>query len=311
MSESNKSSKKTVYLIIIFLLLLINLVGAYFLITGQREAETEITAKSEEIVDLQDELAEIQSELNAQLAELEQMKGINAELDAVLAEREAEIKLHLADVAKWKKQSTYNASELSALKNKLVDFESERIEFMDKIDELSQQNVALQEIKERLETDLESEKTVTANLTEEKVYLSEKFELGSLLQADELIATGIKVKDNGVEKDMTKVKSTEKIMVCYQTGENKVREAGEVKMQMRLVSPNGETMYLEQEGSGTFTSKENGQSIRFTKEASFAFDGSNKKICLYWSHNITQAGTYTAEIYQEGYLVGVQKFELK
>ena len=91
-----------------------------------------------EIVDLQDELAEIQSELNAQLAELEQMKGINAELDAVLAEREAEIKLHSADVAKWKKQSTYNASELSALKNKLVDFESERIEFMDKIDELSQ-----------------------------------------------------------------------------------------------------------------------------------------------------------------------------
>ena len=118
------------------------------------------------------------------------------------------------------------------------------------------------------------------------------------------------MKDNGVEKEISKVKNVEKIMVCYQTGENKVREEGEVQMQLRILSPNGETMYLEQEGSGVFKSKENGQ-LRFTKQASFPFDGSNKKICIYWSHNITQSGTYTAEIYQEGYLVGVQKFELK
>ena len=37
----------------------------------------------------------------------------------------------------------------------------------------------------------------------------------------------------------------------------------------------------------------------------------DKKVCIYWSHNIIQAGTYTAEMYQEGYLLGMTSFELK
>lgn len=307
MSEANKSSKKTVYLVIIFLLLLINLVGAYYLFKGQQDLE----ATQTEVVDLKDDLSVLQADFNAQLAELEDMKGINAELDAILAEREAEIKEHLEEIQKWKNQSAYNKNEVNKLKDKIVDFEAERAAFISQIDELSKENAELTEIKARLEVDLSSEKEVTASLTEEKEYLSEKFELGSLLQADELTAVGIKVKDSGVEKEISKVKNVEKIMVCYQTGENKVREEGEVKMQLRLISPNGETMFVEQQGSGSFTSKENGEEIRYSKEASFAFDGANKKVCIYWSENISQEGMYTAEMYQEGYLLGVKKFELK
>jgi hypothetical protein len=306
MSEANKSSKKTVYLIIIFLLLLINLVGAYYLFKGQQDLE----ATQIEVVDLKDDLASLQADFNMQLAQLEEMKGINADLDILLAEREAEIKGHLAEIQKWKNQSGFNKNELNKLKGKIVEFEAERASFLGQIDELSKKNVELTEIKERLEIDLYSEKEVTATLTEEKEYLSGKFELGSLLQADELTAIGIRVKDNGVEKEIGKVKNVEKVMVCYQTGANKVRENGEVKMQLRLLNPKGETMYQEQETSGVFISKENGQELRYSKEASFAFDGNNKKICIYWSHNITTAGTYTAEIYQEGYLVGVKKFDL-
>ncbi|MFT4969500.1 MAG: hypothetical protein ACI9O4_001248 [Chitinophagales bacterium] len=307
MSEANKSSKKTVYLVIIFLLLLINLVGAYYLFKGQQDLEVTQT----EVGDLKDDLSGLQGDFNAQLAELDEMKGINAELDEVLAIREAEIKGHLEEIQKWKNQSGYNKNELNKLKGKIVEFEAERAAFIGQIDELSQENAVLTEIKARLEIDLSSEKEVTAGLTEDKEYLSGKFELGSLLQADELIAAGIKIKDSGVEKEITKVKNVQKIMVCYQTGENKVRETGEVKMQLRLINPNGETMFVQQEGSGMFTSKENGQEIRFSKEASFAFDGSNKKICIYWAHNIAQAGTYTAEMYQEGYLLGITKVELK
>lgn len=307
MSESNKSSKKTVYLVIIFLLLLINLVGAYYLFKGQQDLEVTQT----EVVDLKDDFSSLQADFNSQLAELEEMKGINADLDVILAERELEIKEHLEEIQKWKNQSSYNKNELNKLKDKMVEFEAERVAFIGQIEELSKENEVLTEIKEKLEVDLSAEKEVTATLTEEKEYLSEKFELGSLLQADELSAVGIKVKDSGVEKEVAKVKNVEKIMVCYQTGENNVREPGTVMMQLRLISPNGETMFLEQQGSGTFKSKENGQEIRFSKEASFDFDGSNKKICIYWGQNIDQAGMYTAEMYQEGYLLGVQKFELK
>ena len=310
MSETKQESKKSKYLVIIFLLLAINLVVGFFFFKNIKDSDAKIEAKEVEIVDLKDDLDVLQKDFNNQLAELEQMKGINAELDAVLAEREKEIKAHLSEIQKWKNQSNYNKGELNKLKDKIVEFESEKMAFKAQIEQLSEENAQLKEIKIKLENDLGIQKDSTAMLNEENNYLADKFEIGSLLQADELTASGIKVKNNGAEKEVNKIKATEKIMVCYQTGENKVREPGEVKMQLRLINPNGETMYLEPEGSSTFKSKENGEELRYTKQASFAFDGTNKKICIYWSHNITEAGTYTAEIYQEGYLVGVQKFDL-
>ncbi len=310
MSETKQESKKTKYLVIIFLLLAVNLIVGYFFFKNIKDSESKIEAQDVEILDLKDDLGDLQKDFNVQLAELDKMKGINAELDEVLAKRETEIKAHLSEIQKWKNQSNYNKGELNKLKDKIVEFESERMAFQAQIDQLSEENAQLKEIKTQLEADLVKQKDTTDLLTEENNYLADKVEIGSLLQADELTASGIKIKNNGAEKEVSKVKATEKIMVCYQTGENKVREAGEVKMQLRLVTPNGETMYLEPEGSGTFTNKENGESLRFTKEASFEFDGTNKKICIYWSHNISQSGTYSAEIYQEGYLVGVQKFDL-
>lgn len=310
MSETKQESKKSKYLIIIFLLLAINLVVGFFFFKNIKDSDAKIEAQDVEIFDLKDDLTTLQTDFNSQLAELDKMKGINAELDAVLAEREAEIKAHLGEIQKWKNQSSYNKGELNKLKDKIVEFESEKLAFKAQIDQLSEENAQLKEIKTQLEADLVTQKDSTALLNEENNYLADKFEIGSLLQADELTASGIKIKNNGAEREVNKVKGTEKIMVCYQTGENKVREPGEVKMQLRLMNPKGETMYLEPEGSSTFTSKENGETLRYTKQASFAFDGTNKKICIYWSHNITDSGTYTAEIYQEGYLVGVQKFDL-
>jgi hypothetical protein len=135
--------------------------------------------------------------------------------------------------------------------------------------------------------------------------------LEQITQTDELYIAGIKVKDNGVEKEVNKVKNTDKILVCYQTGENKVRDAGEVSMQLRLISPDNNEMYIESEGSGTFESKETGETVKYTKQATFSYENKNKKVCIYWSHNVDQSGEYTAEIYQDGYLLGSSFVELK
>jgi CHASE3 domain sensor protein len=304
---SNNNSKRTVYLAVILLLLIINGIGAYFLLKGQKENDTLTT----EITELRDDYSELQADFNRQLAELNQMKGQNEQLDSIIKVREAEIKAHLAEIEKWKKQSSVTAAELKKTKDLIAAFEKEKIVFRATLDSLFAANDELKMIKENLESDLASEKKTTEQLSKEKKYLGEKFEIGSLLMADELYASGIKVKDNGAEKEVSKIKNADKIMVCYQTGANKVREPGIVVMHLRLISPDGETMYLEVEGSGTFVNKENGEKMRFTKEAKFEYDNTNKKVCIYWSHNITKAGEYTAEIYQDGYLVGSTVFSLK
>jgi hypothetical protein len=306
MSE-NKNSKRTVYLAVILLLLVINGIGAYFLLKGQKEKEVLTT----EITDLRDDYSELQADFNKQLAELNLMKGQNEQLDSIIKVREAEIKMHLAEIEKWKKQSSYTASELKKSKDLIISFEKEKMMFKATLDSLFAANDQLKMIKQELEADLDAERKTTEQLSKDKKYLGDKFELGSLLMADELYASGIKVKDNGAEKEVSKIKNADKIMVCYQTGENKVREPGLVTMHLRLISPDGETLYLESEGSGTFVNKENGEKMRFTKDAKFEYSGKNIKVCIYWSHSITKSGEYSAEIYQDGYMVGTTSFSLK
>lgn len=307
MAENNNNSKKSLYLAAIFLLLLVNGVGAYFLIQGFQENED----LSTEIIDLKGEYASLQADFNQQLSEISQLKGQNSELDALLEEREAEIKAHLADIEKWKKQSNYNASELKKARASILAFEEEKLAFQEELEVLYAENKELKRIKQELEENLEGERATTQKLSEDKEFLSGKVELGSLLDADELYIAGIKVKGNGAEKEVNKVKNTEKILVCYQTGDNKVRDAGEVVMQLRLVSPDNNVMFIESEGSGTFVSKETGETIKYTQEASFNYENKNKKVCIYWSHNVDQSGEYTAEIYQDGYLLGSNFVELK
>ncbi len=310
MSDNNQTSNKNVYLSIIFVLLMVNIIGIYYMWKNHK-TEAVVQEQSSEIIELEDELSAMQIDFNNQLAELNTLKGQNAELDSVLAVREHTIQLHLEELDRWKKKSKVSKSELQSLRDQITEYEAEREKFIAEINDLFEQNKVLTEEKSQLESQLGEEVKENNELQVTTAYLSNKFELGSILEADELSAMGVKVKKNGAEKEVHKVSQTNKIVVCYQTGVNNVREAGTVSMQLRLLNPKGETMYQEQEGSGSFVSKTNNEQLRYSKQATFEYDNTNKKICLDWSKNITEPGNYTAEIYQDGYLVGKKSFELK
>jgi hypothetical protein len=286
---------------------MVNAVGFYYLISKNNKEKEQLT---EEIFELRDDYTTLQADFNKQLADLKELKGQNEQLDSIISLREVEIKSHLAEIEKMKKQGNLSAAEMKKAKDLIMTYEKEKLAFRATLDSLFETNAELKLLMENLEVSLAEEKGNVEQLSEDKKFLSGKVELGSLLMADELYAAGIKVKDNGAEKEVSKIKNTDKIIVCYQTGANKVRDVGSVSMYLRLISPDGETMFIESEGSGVIDSKENGQKIKYTKEAKFDYDNSNKKVCIYWSNNITASGKYTAEIYQDGYRIGETSFTL-
>ncbi len=301
---SNK--KRTMYLIIIFLLLLTNIVAGYFMLNSNKDNEK----LTKEKIELQSEYDQLQLDLNAQISNLEEMKGKNAELDAIIAEREQEIKDQQAKITKLFKQKNFTASELKKAKAMISSLEIQNASFMQQIDSLNSVNVQLNEDKSNLQTELTSQKDVNTKLEDKNDYLDKKFELGSVLRADELTIKGIRVKANGVEKEIPRIKRIEKIKVCYQTGDNAVRESGEVKMFLRILNPKGETLFNEANGSGSFKNKD-GADLRYTKVASFDFAGKNKNVCIYWTQELTEKGEYKALVYTDGYLVGESSIEFK
>lgn len=298
------NTKRTMYLIIIFLLLLTNIVAGYFWLNSNKDNEKLTVEKTE----LQAEYNSLQKDLNTQMEELEAMKGQNEELDAIIAEREKEIKEQQLSIAKLFKQKNFTASELKKAKAMISTLEIQNTSFMTQIDSLQTVTAQLRVDNENLETDLTSQKETNSTLENENKYLDGKVELGSLLRADELSITGVKLRSNGVEKDMTKLKKIDKIKVCYQTGDNLVREAGSAKMYLLIVNPKGETIYNEANGSGLFKNKDN-EELRYTKVADLDYQGKNKNVCIYWTQELLDEGEYKAFMYNDGYLVGEASIE--
>lgn len=302
---ANKN-KRTLYLVFIFILLLTNIVAGYFWLNSNKDKETLQEEKSA----LQTEYMSVQQDLNAQIAELNAMKGKNATLDSILTIREQEIAEQQAKISKLFKQKNFSTAQLKKAKDMIASLELQNAGFIQKIDSLNSYADKLMAENETLTENLTTEKANNATLTDLNKHLGDKVEIASLLRAEELKAAGIFVRKNGVEKEVPRLKRVEKIRVCYQTGNNKVREKGAVKMYLRLITPSGKTFYNETKGSGTFTAKD-GKDIRYSKEADFDFDGKNKNVCIYWTETLTEAGQYKAIIYQEGYAIGETTFDLK
>lgn len=300
------NTKRTLYLIFIFILLLTNIVAGYYWWNSNKDNEKITEEKSE----LQTEYMNVQQELSTQMSALGEMKGKNAELDSIISVREKEIKDQQAKITQLFKQKNFTASELKKAKDMIASLEMQNAGFMTKIDSLNSYADQLFIEKQGLETDLTAQKEVNTELEEKNKKLGSKVELGSLLRADELSILGVFVKNNGVERDVNRIKKIEKLKVCYQTGNNAVRETGNVSMYLRLITPSGTTLYNEANGSGMFTSKE-GEDVRYSKKAEFDFDGTNKNVCIYWTQELTESGTYKAMMYQDGFLVGESTVEFK
>ena len=133
------NTKKTMYLIIIFLLLLTNIVAGYFWLNSNKDNEKLTVQKTE----LQSEYSSLQKDLNTQMAELEAMKGQNEALDLIIIEREKEIKEQQLKIAKLFKQKNFTASELKKAKAMISTLEIQNTSFMNQIDSLQTVTVKL------------------------------------------------------------------------------------------------------------------------------------------------------------------------
>lgn len=301
--EENKN-KSRIYIALIVLLLVSFGISLFFInkqSTTIEKMQTELTDletaaenqkdflvnQYEDVVSLYDSLGE----------EYEFLKGINSELDSLLAKKGEENYLLRVEIDNLKEKDKLSADEIAQLQALIEEYKKQNEAYIAEIESLVAQN-------EALTASLEEEREKNQALTEENEYLGEKYEMGSLLETQNLEITGIKVKSSGKEVTTNNVKKLEQMRICFETGDNQVIEAGEVEMLIRIISPSGVTIAVESLGSGVFTSKNNGEEMQYTKAIQFEYEGANKRICVYWSDNIYEEGDYQVEVYQSGFLIG-------
>jgi DNA repair exonuclease SbcCD ATPase subunit len=277
-----------------------------------------------------DESEQLKAELEEQyyqaLSDLEEMRGSNEELNALIDSQKEELaqsKARIDGLLRNKRDLGRAREEITKLTAQVEGYVAEINQLRAENQELTEQNVQLADEKQTLETQLtttiqESEATkanlMTQNeeLSQERAQLAKKVNIASVVKVENIEVTGLKIRNNGKKAKKTRANNVDELQVCFTLTENNVVEPNMERFFIRIVNPLGETLAIEDMGSGVITSNDSGEQIRFTKTEEIDYDRSSANMCSIWSPSLEfQSGPYTVEVYNKGYLAGSTTFELK
>ncbi|MEO6134364.1 MAG: hypothetical protein ABIP35_04365 [Ginsengibacter sp.] len=296
--------------LIIGLLVAAVLIMGGFLIFNNNKAGEAAQVQQNEIAKVTTEKSDIQNSFDASLARLDSMTTTNADMKKQLANKESEISKTKQEIRSILNKKNATAAELSRartliadLNGKITDLEQQVATLMVENDSLKSERVVLIADKQALTRNLDSTIVI-------KTALEQKVDVASTLNASNISITPIKIKNNGKEKVKTNAKSVDKLVVSFDV-KNRIIQSGTTDLFVIVIGPDGQPV-TSTTGSGTFTTREDGDKA-FTAKLPVDLETSktkNVEFSFKPGTNFHQ-GSYQIKIYQNGFLIGEGKRELR
>jgi myosin heavy subunit len=245
----------------------------------------------------------LQSDFDAASAKIDQLVSQNSKLDSALqGDKQAMAKMQseIRSILNNKNATQEELKKARTMINELTD-KSKQMEA--RIAELEKENSNL----------TSSNKTLTNQRDSTANQNAELKKVGSVLHASNIRMEPIHKRRNGKEKETTKAKRVDEFRIIYDIDENRIAESGTKKLYLRIIAPDGNVMTNSANGSGTITSAKGAQ-VTYSIESDVALQTAQpvNNITVDWNQNGDYSkGTYTIEIYNEGYIVGSGTVTLK
>lgn len=324
-SKDSKQKLTAIAAVVIVALLALN-AFLYYNYNKERTEKTELEAQNEETEKLK---LELEKQYYDALSELESMRGKEENLNALIDKQKEELeekKNKIAGLLRSKSSLKKAKSEISEMKIQLESYVGEINTLKEENALLAQQNSQLTEDKQMLEGEVTRERTMNEELTTakaalvseneglstEKAALSKKVTFASVIKTRDVSASGWKKKKNGKSKKKKYAKNVDYLKVCFTAETNEVTPSGTEQFFVRLISPIGETMAIEDLGSGVTTNTKTGEEIRYTRVSELEYNNEDMVTCFLWEPNAPfTKGNYEVEVYNKGYLSGKGTFKLK
>lgn len=323
MSKSNGLS-------IISILLLIGLLGlSAFLWMSNSKLNKELKENKESNLRLEKLHTELDQNYQSSLADLENLRGDNQELNEMIDTQKEEL-------GKLKKRVSgliWTERELGKVRTEIANLNTVADQYIADITKLKQENQMLSsknltlteantsmtqeiEVNKKRINKLDSVKSLLVNqsesLQESNTVLSTKVDMAEAIKINYMEITGFEVKDNGDLKEKSKAKKVDMLRACFTTETNLVTKAGEEEFQIAYTAPSGELLYVEELGSGSLFNKLTETQERYTASGSIDYNNEDMTACLDWTPNFDlQKGLYKIAIYNNGFNVGNGEFKLK
>ena len=282
-----------------------------------------ISTKVMELAQTRTKLDSISKELDSQIAEVQKLGGDVTELQKAKTELEQDKK----DI------QSKSASEVASVRSKyegkiknyealLASKETELVKLREENGVLANENQTLKSQTESLrgenkgiaqnaaQTKEEAAKQVEEEAAKNKV-LSEKVAKAAALRTEFVKVIGINERGKESEEKKYRAKKLSKIKVVFQLAKNDLTEKERKTVFIRVLDPDGSTIFDASTGSGNFTI--NGQELAYTTRGDLNYDNENLYIEMVYNRGGTayREGQYKVELYAEGFKIGEGGFEVK
>jgi hypothetical protein len=282
-----------------------------YLLWNNNKQEQVQQQQQTQIAKVTDEKGQLQKNFDDALVRLDSLTGTNNKMQSQLNERQTEIgklKNQIRGILKKEKLSEAEKQKaqdlIKELNDKISNLEQEVARLTQENQQLTQDKTQLTQDKEKLTQDLQT--TTTA-----KQDLEKKVDIASTLNASNISITPVKDKKNGQEKMTTTAKRVDKLIISFDVS-NRIAQTGQTDVYVCITGPDGKPISVPALGSGTFTSRDDGDKV-FTAKVPVEIEaGKTKSVQFAWKQNTAfEKGAYKIEIYHNGFKIGEGTRELK
>ncbi|HEX2846755.1 MAG TPA: hypothetical protein VHN59_09405, partial [Chitinophagaceae bacterium] len=182
---------------------------------------------------------------------------------------------------------------ISELNDKIGSLEQEVSRLTGENQELTANNTQLTTEKQTLEQNLQTSSA-------EKEALAQTVDVGSTFSASNIQITPINEKRGGKEKVSTTAKRVDKLVISFDV-ENRIAKSGPADMYIMVTAPDGKVISDPSLGSGTLTTRADGDKPFTTKVPVEYEQGTRKAVQFPIRQEDFQRGDYKIEIYHNGF----------
>lgn len=234
---------------------------------------------------------------------LDSITGANNNLQGALTDRQKDIsglKSQIRSILSKKNATDAELAQakglIGQLNDKISGLEADVVKLTGENQQLTSDNSTLKQDKSSLEQNLQTTKS-------EKEDLEKTVDVASTFSASNIQVTPVQEKKSGKEKTTSTAKRVDKLVVSFEVN-NRIAKSGPADMYIMVTAPDGKVISDESLGSGTLTTRTDGDKA-YTSKVSIQYDqGTSKLIELPIRQSGFQTGNYKIEIYHNGFKIG-------
>jgi hypothetical protein len=314
MEQQASNNSNTLKIGVVVLLGALGLLGYlyYGSQTENEDLQKLLTGKVDELSSTKVKLDSISRSLDAKIAEVQALGGSVEELQKIKAQLEE-------DKKKLKADSNFSSKKYEGKIKEYETFLAEKEVELQKLREengiLTNQNQMLETEKQTViaeNTGLKSTKdSLNRTLTDVSAKnedLKQKINVGSALKAVKV--TVVALSSRGKERSgEVKNKKIDQLKVSYILPSNPLTATNNKDVYLRLLDPNGGVINDMNKGG---VLKYNNQEIGYSMKQAVLYTNNDQAVDMYYKKDqALKSGTYTIELYSEGFKIGTGSFLVK